>query len=146
MTPTLAGRLQTRVFTIVVIGGLWTLLITPALSGMGTLGDAYATTFTVLAVVGLLGLVWEFPYHFLQQFRWEKDWPTLLGLVTAVNEGIVVWFVVDLGLAPGLAAGSMPLGAFLLHFLTTWLVIFLFVNGPMRVPFVRWRFRGGRLI
>ncbi len=40
----------------------------------------------------------------------------------------------------------MPLPAFLLQFVTTWLVLWLTVNGPMRVPFVHWRFRGGRLV
>lgn len=146
MTPTLFGRLQTRIFLIVVIGSIWTAIITPVLPGMGPLGETYRITFTILAVVGVLGLVWELLYHLLQQFRWEKDWPTLLGLVTAINEGLVVWFVVDLGYAPGIDAGGVPLSAFLVHFLTTWLVIFLYSNGPMRVPFLRHRFKGGRLI
>ena len=39
-----------------------------------------------------------------------------------------------------------PTGVFLVQFLTTWLLVWLVANGPMRVPFVHWRFRGGRLI
>jgi hypothetical protein len=27
-----------------------------------------------------------------------------------------------------------------------WIASFLFVNGPMRVVSIRWRFRGGRLV
>ena len=27
-----------------------------------------------------------------------------------------------------------------------WFVVWLVANGPMRVPFLRWRFRGGRLV
>lgn len=146
MTPTLNGRLQTRIFLIVVIGSLWTAIITPVLPGMGPLGETYRITYTILAVVGVAGILWELLYHLLQQFRWEKDWPTLLGLITAVNEGIVTWLIVDLGFAPGIEAGEVPLSAFLVHFLTTWLVIFLYGNGPMRVPFLRHRYKGGRLL
>jgi hypothetical protein len=145
MTPTLFGRLQTRIFLVAVIGSIWTLIITPLLPGGGSGGVQYSMTFSILLVVGVAGLGWEFVYQGLQQFRWEKDWPTLLGLLTGINEGILVWLIVDAGLAPGIDDG-VPVSTFLWHFTTTWLVIFFYVNGPMRVPFLRWRFRGGRLI
>ena len=145
MLPTLNGRLQTRVFVTLVVGGLWTLLITPLLPLPGTLPDAYATTFVVLLAVTVLGVGWELLYHLLQQFRWEKDWPTLFGLVTAVNEGVLLWLLLAAGAVPGID-GPVPFPAFLLQFVTTWLVVWLTVNGPMRVPFVHWRFRGGRIV
>jgi hypothetical protein len=145
MLPTLNGRLQTRVFVTLVVGGLWTLLITPLLPVPGTLPDAYATTFVVLLAVTVLGVGWELLYHLLQQFRWEKDWPTLFGLVTAVNEGVLLWLLLAAGAVPGID-GPVPFPAFLLQFVTTWLVVWLTVNGPMRVPFVHWRFRGGRIV
>ena len=144
MIPTLNGRIQTRIFVSLVVGGIWTLLITPLLPVPGTLSDAYATTFVVLLTVTVLGVGWELVYHFIQQFRWEKDWPTLFGLITAVNEGALVWLLLEYDAVPGIA--GVPLSAFLIQFLTTWLVIWLTVNGPMRVPFIHWRFRGGRLI
>ena len=145
MLPTLNGRLQTRVFVTLVVGGLWTLLITPLLPVPGTLPDAYATTFVVLLAVTVLGVGWELLYHLLQQFRWEKDWPTFFGLVTAVNEGVLVWLLLAAGAVPGID-GPVPFPAFLRQFVTTWLVVWLTVNGPMRVPFVHWRFRGGRIV
>lgn len=145
MTPTLFGRIQTRIFLVAVIGSLWTLLITPVLPGGGEDDVPYAMTFSILLVVGVAGIMWEFLYHALQQFRWEKDWPTLLSLVTGINEGLLAWFIVAAGLAPGIDDG-VPLSAFLVHFITTWLAIFLYANGPMRVPFLRWRYRGGRLV
>ena len=145
MLPTLNGRLQTRVFVTLVVGGLWTLLITPLLPLPGTLPDAYATTFVVLLAVTVLGVGWELLYHLLQQFRWEKDWPTFFGLVTAVNEGVLVWLLLAAGAVPGID-GPVSFSAFLLQFVTTWLVVWLTVNGPMRVPFVHWRFRGGRIV
>jgi hypothetical protein len=144
MTPTLLGRLQTRLFVIVTIGVFWTGIVTLFLPGGGDLADRYRTTYTVLAVVLLAGLVWEFFYHFLQQFRWEKDWVDFFGLVTGVNEGIVVWLLLRLGVVPGDPAPSIT--AFLIAFVTTWLVLWLWTFGPMRVPFIRWRYRGGRLL
>ena len=104
-------------------------------------GPRSSSSLTVL----VLGIGWELVYHFLQQFRWEKDWPTLFGLVTAINEGIVVWLLVRNGSVPGLPF-PVPTGVFLVQFLTTWILVWLIANGPMRVPFVHWRFRGGRLI
>ena len=144
MVPTLYGRIQTRIVLTAIIGGLWTLLITPVLPTGLPLGASYRVTFTVLAWVIVLGTVWEFLYHFLQQFRWEKDWPTFFGLVTVVNEGLVLWLLVKADVLPGLS-GGVPLSAFLLQFITTWLVVWLWANGPMRIFFPHWRFRGGRL-
>lgn len=148
MLPTLNGRIQTRIFLLVVVGGLWTLVISHALPGIAaSAGSAaiYRTTFTVLITTLVLGVGWEFVYHFLQQFRWEKDWPTLFGLITVVNEGALVWLLLSLGVVPGLPVG-VALSAFLVLFATTWVLVWLAANGPMRVPFVHWRFRGGRLL
>lgn len=148
MIPTLRGRLQTRLFAVIVIGGIWTLLVTPFLPSMpGGMsgGDRYSMTYSILGAVLILGLVWELVYHALQQWRWEKDWPTQFGLVTAVNEGILLAIVLGAGLVPN--ADPAPPGAtWLTHFITTWIVIFLFLNGPMKVVFIRWRFQGGRLV
>ncbi len=143
MTPTLAGRLQTRVIVVGVVGSLWTLLITLVLPGDAPLGDKYQVTFRAMALVVLLGVGWELLYHGLQQFRWEKDWPTLFGLLTGINEGIAVWVVLGAILPTDLDVTALQ---FLLHFVTTWLVVWLWVNGPMRVVALRWRFRGGRLV
>jgi|SRR3954447_4868494 len=144
MLPTLSGRIQTRIFVTLVVGGLWTLIITPVLPIDGTLSDAYDVTFRLLVAVVVLGIGWELIYHGIQQFRWEKDWPTLFGLITCVNEGLLLWFVADAGWIPGV--DSVPAGAFAIDFGTVWLVVWVWVNGPMRVPFVRWRFRGGSLV
>lgn len=142
MVPTLNGRIQTRIAVLAVVGGLWTLLITPLLPDGAPLSASYRATFQILLLAIGLGVLWELLYHFIQQFRWEKDWPTFLGLVTVVNEGLLIWILIkttDIG-------PDVGFGSFLLHFLTVWIVVWLVVNGPMRIPFVRWRFLGGRLI
>ena len=142
MVPTLYGRIQTRIVLLIVVGGIWTLIITPFLPTGQSLSASYRTTFLVLLTVLVLGVLWEFVYHGLQQFRWEKDWPTFFGLLTMINEGIVVWLFLSAGLVPGV--DDVPLSAFLIQFITTWLVVWLVANGPVQIFFSRWRFRGGR--
>jgi hypothetical protein len=144
MVPTLWGRIQTRVFLLTTVGSVITALITPVLPVDAPLADRYRTTLVVLAAVTIVGVGWELIYHFLMQFRWEKDWPSLFGLVTMVPEGVLMWALLYAGVVPFLGSPP-PLPAFVLQFGTVWLAVWLIANGPMRVPFIRWRFRGGRL-
>ena len=144
MLPTLNGRIQTRIFLLVVVGGLWLLIITPVLPTGADLSDSYAATFSVLLVTTVLGVLWEFVYHAIQQFRWEKDWPTLFGFLTGIPEGLLVWFLFAGGAIPWSDGITGP--AFVIAFSTTWVLVWLVANGPMRVPFVHWRINGGRLI
>lgn len=160
MTPTFIGRLQTRLFVVLGVGGLWTLLVTPFLPVEGgivltsdavSLGDAYALTFSALLIVAVAGcLVWEPLYHLLMQFRWEKDWPALFQLLQIVPEGVATWLLLHVDALNPLATPEgdphVPGAAFLILFATTWIVAWLFANGPLKIFFLRWRFSGGRLI
>ena len=148
MTPTLFGRIQTRIITLATIGVIWTAIIGPVLprpDGVD-LGNMYKALFTALFVVAVVGIVWELIYHGLQQFRWEKDWPTLYGLIVAVPEGIVAYLILDAGLPWDQRApdGNFPLPAFVIMFITLWLIVWAFTNGPMQILSLRWRYRGGR--
>lgn len=145
MTPTLIGRIQTRIALLLVVGGLMTLLVTPALPAQGPLADRYQTTFVVLGAVTVLGIAWELLYHLLMQWRWEKDWPTLFGLLTLLPEGALVWALLLAGVVP-LIPGPLTLTAFSIHFAVVWLAVWITANGPLRVLFIRWRFRGGRFV
>jgi hypothetical protein len=146
VTPTLSGRIQTRLALLGLVGALWTALHTPFLPTPGpvALGDLYQVTFTALLLVAVVGVAWELLYHLVQQLRWEKDWPTLLGLLTAVPEGIVVYWLLQRGLP--WSVGPVPASTFAISFATTWLVVWATANGPLRIVLVRWRFRGGRLL
>jgi hypothetical protein len=145
MLPTLTGRIQTRLVLLAVVGGLVTAVIVPVLPVSASLATTYRNAFVILAAVAILGVGWECLYHLLMQWRWEKDWPTLFGLVTLVPEGLVVWLLLQAGTIPGIS-GTVPADAFCLQFLAVWIAAWLVANGPMRVPFIRWRFRGGRLV
>ncbi|GAC1319631.1 MAG: hypothetical protein NVSMB25_10730 [Thermoleophilaceae bacterium] len=151
MTPTLRGRIQTRLFVVLTVGLLWTAAVTPLLPkpahmGMST-GDVYKITVAGIVIVALVGLVWEAVYHALQQLRWDKDWPSLFALLVVFPEAVTTWIglhVIDY--VPGTYWLSNPIfKLFAIHFSTTWLLVWLFLQGPIRVIFLRWRFEGGRL-
>ena len=78
-------------------------ILTPILPGDPT----YRITFVLLAVVAVLGVVWELIYHVIQQFRWEKDWPTLFGFITCVNEGLLIIVLLKADLVPGLGVDGV---------------------------------------
>ncbi len=141
MTPTLIGRIQTRLVLLATVGVVWTVIVGPFLPADGELGDVYAMTLRALLVTAILGTVlWEPLYHGLQQLRWEKDWPTALGLVTGIPEGLLVWAVISSGDMTGVSAST-----FWWHFGTTWILLWFAANGPLQIVFVRWRYRGGRV-
>jgi hypothetical protein len=144
MVPTLLGRIQTRLFLLALAGGALTALITPLLPTSASGAQRYQTTYIVLAAVAVLGVGWELVYHLAMQWRWEKDWPTVFGLLTLVPEGALVWALVTHRLLPGLP-GPVTTTVFAVHFLAVWLAVWFIGNGPLRVPLIRWRFRGGRI-
>lgn len=141
MIATLPGRLQTRLVLLSSAGLLWTLAASPLLPAPADVGLRAALRLTLASSIAMtvLGFFWELLYHALQQLRWEKDWPPLLGLVTGAVEVIPVWLIVRaLGVLPD---GCLPL--FASHFATTWIVIWLLTLGPLAVLQPRWRFEGG---
>src|SRR3989344_5374456 len=78
MTPTLSGRLQTRLFLTIVIGVPVALIFKMV---------------TVLLLMLLLGVVWDFLYARLQYSRWDGDWPAILIFITGVTEGLVLKYI-----------------------------------------------------
>ena len=68
-----------------------------------------------------------------------------MALSTGATEAILVWLVLHLlHLIPGVWGWSSPvLPLYATHFGTTWLVVWLVINGPIRVVVPRWRFEGG---
>lgn len=142
MTPTLIGRIHTRLALLATVGFVWTIIVSPFLPRAGaSYDDVFEATVVALIVVALVGVGWEYVYHQIQQYRWEKDWPIIFGLLTGIPEGILAFLLVD-GLREVGPAGS----TFTVHFVTTWVVVWLFANGPMRVVLLRWRFVGGKVM
>ncbi|MEQ8841605.1 MAG: hypothetical protein RIB98_11535 [Acidimicrobiales bacterium] len=144
MTPTLFGRLQTRVVLLSVLGLTWSIVIGPAVAAIADASyrDAVGAGVRAVVVALVVGLGWELVYHGLQQIRWEKDWPTLFGLLTGLNEGLVVFLLLD----ASVLGDPVPLDAFLLHFSTLWILVWAVANGPLVIIAPRWRYRGGRFV
>ncbi len=163
MTPVFLGRIQTRLFVAVLVGIPWTLLITPFLllsTGDGyelALADdllqTYKLTFAALAITTIFGcLFWDPIYHFLMQFRWEKDWPAFFQLLQMFPEGLTTFLLLHVAvLNPFGDIGFdkeqyVPVLAYVFLFASTWILTWLVANGPMKIFFIRWRFNGGRLV
>ena len=151
MTPTINGRIQSKLFLLLVIGPIWNAFLVLFFDG-GWLDNWWATIQVLLWTAGL-GILWELLWHALQQTRWEKDWPIMFGLLQFIPEGVLVFFVVSssfLGLIAGSGMGGgdsgVGTGPFLWSFITTVLVTWTWINGPHRIFFIRWRFEGGRFV
>ena len=55
--------------------------------------------------------------------------------------------LIDADQVPWISEALQPsLKAFSIHFGSTWVIVWLFLNGPMRVVLLRWRFRGGAIL
>jgi hypothetical protein len=160
MLPTLNGRIQSRIFFLATIGAFWVFIMASLLPASIDGSDVpwkyrLQDGYVALLWIAILGVVWECVYHFVMQWRWEKDWPTFFGLITFLNEGILVYLLADNGVLPGFAArgplsdagqGVVPFWFFWPLFIVVWLAVWIWVNGPMRVFNIHWRFFGGRLV
>lgn len=137
MTPTLIGRLQTRLLLVLVIG-LPVIFVLGAVLGLGLGRSAI-----IGLVLGTLSLAWEFAWHGLQQLRWDRDWPSAFALLAGVPEAVVGKLVLGwLAVVPFAAHWSGYTVLFATSFVTSWLA----QQGPLRVLFPAARFDGGRLL
>jgi hypothetical protein len=130
-----------HLFLLAGVGVIVTPLIVPVLAGSwGSLGDRHVGGFPALVAVGVLGIV----HHFLMRLRREKGRPTPLGLPALTAEGLVLYFLLRSGAVDFI--GPVLSAVFWTHFALVWECMRPVANGPMRVPFIRWRFRGGRVL
>jgi hypothetical protein len=144
MTLSLRGRMETRLFLILTIGLAWTGSLTTLLRSSGWApAISYRSNLEMLALMGGLGLAWELGYHVLQQLRWDRDWPSAFAALAVLNEGALLWLLT--GSWPWLHVRRGSAASFVLLIGTTWLAMWLFMQGPMRVVFLRWRLDGGRI-
>ena len=145
MIPVFSGRVQTRFFLLLTVGLPWTLLIgwlLPLPEGV-SLPQAYGVLLLSLVVVGVVGIAWDAVYIALQQYRWEKDWPTLFALLSGIPECITTYL--GLLLLGRIFGFTIDTAAFLILFSTMWVLMWLVAVGPIKLFLPRWRFNGGRI-
>lgn len=142
MTPTLSGRLQSRI-GVSLIGGLPAVLLLAMLfPGRGGRASSTVVGLEILALTIAFGLAWELGYHVIQQFRHDRDWPTGIALVVGIPELTLVRHAcVAMDVADG-----MSLTRFAAITAVVWVAIWLTGQSVMRVVNPFWRFRGGRLL
>jgi hypothetical protein len=151
MTPTLRGRMQTRIFVLWTIGLLLTIFYTVVfrmfLADPPPWTDIAAwNLFLILGYVTLFGLGWDILYMYIQSFHWDRDWPLAYQLLSGIPEGLLVYVLFAAGWLPGIVYHEGDWWRFLLHYGSVWLLTYLWLVGPMRIVFVRWRFRGGEIL
>jgi hypothetical protein len=141
MTPTLLGRWQTRLLLLGTGGLIVTLIV-------GSIAGDVRTPLASLGYVVVLGLGWDCVYHYLQSWRWDRDWPPAFQVVAGVWEGGFVWGLIQIsrslvGDLPGVAPSLTAL-QFSAHYVVVWCIMFLGTQGLLRIIFPRWRYRGGQ--
>ena len=145
MTPTLMGRWQTRLLLLGTIGLAVTLIF-------GRIFNDFTTPLALLGYVLVIGFAWDILYGFVQNFRWDRDWPPLFQLAAGIVEGAFLWGLIlicdaissfNLHTLPGIAE-SLTLEMFIAHYATVWVTTFLATQGLLRIVFPRWRFHGGQ--
>ena len=137
MTPTLAGRWQTRLLLLSIVGALITLIF-------GYFFSNFATPFALLGYVLLLGFLWDILYNGLQTLRWDRDWPPLFFVAGGIAEGLFLWGLIQLIPLPGVDP-DLSLGKFTAHYCTVFIFTLSIMLGPLKIVFLKWRFRGGQL-
>lgn len=143
MTPTLKGRWQTRSFLTVVVGVPLTLPF--CMLAMMTMPLSAPLPLVMLAVVWMVGLILDPLYQRATKRRWDHDWPVHLQIWAGLLE-FIISFLLLFGWCGGFALLNPGLIIlFPLHYLLVWGVSLLMVQGPMRVLFPRWRYRGGQI-
>lgn len=135
MTPTLAGRFQTRLLLAAVVGVPVALLIAALLSGV-----TMPAALLALAVVTALGMGWECVYHLVQQRRWDGDWPGSFALGVGVLEGLAAYPVLRL------LGAHLGFGSYVGLFAATWVAMWAVARGPLSVFLPRWRHQGARVV
>ena len=152
MTPTLLGRIQTRILLFIVLGLPITLLFSIYLSDW-VVPPTNVTPFLVLATLLIVGLILDPVYIYLQRFRWDHDWPFAFQFFFSIIEFLIVLLIVWTDILPYLPASEIVDTSGLInwtavltytsHFLLVFVPSFLSLLGFVQIFMVRWRFKGG---
>ena len=145
MTPTLAGRLQTRLLLFIFIG----LPVTAVFSQLW-FGAIIAVPFMILLWINIVGAVLDPLWIYLQHRRWDRDWPFVFQFASMWFEAIVAVAIILADVVPFLRArdtipdGVALLGVFVL-FSIVFVLSFVALLGVLQIFLIRWRFKGGEL-
>ena len=147
MTPSLSGRIQTRLLLFLVLGlpitlfWSWYLAVRPA-----TLA---ATPFLVILSILIVGLLLDPIYIQSQRYRWDRDWPFAYQLASMIFEFLIVLLLIASNILPflpsSLLAPPNALTNIVLHFTSVLVPSFLSLLGFVQIFFLRWKYDAGEL-
>ena len=136
MTPVLAGRLQIRSLLIIIVAIPYTFLLSLLLSV-----PAWALWIALLLAI-LFGYFMDVVCNFLQQKRWDGDWPPLLFLIAGIIEFVLLFESMKLLLPEGLFRGEI----IALHYWVMWLISYLFIQHMFHPFRPLYKYSGGRVL
>ncbi len=140
MTPTLIGRWQTRLLLFATVGVLVTLPFC-----LGYFGTQPSWIYLwVLGYIAIFGLVWDWLYIYLQNCRWDRDWPGIFQLLAGIWEGGFLMVLGKIFHLPGISPDQLDPRLFIFHYGWVWIAVYGASQTVMRIVFPHWRFRGGR--
>jgi hypothetical protein len=123
MTPTLTGRIETRIILNLAIA-------MPILFLFGM-----ANIFFIMLALGIsLDLV----YTNIQYKRWNGDWPHLYTLISGIIEGAFLWIIVSF-------ISEVSFQRYLFVYTTIWILIFISQAVILNIIFPYRRFLGGKI-
>ncbi|MBF9033855.1 hypothetical protein HKCCE2091_06355 [Rhodobacterales bacterium HKCCE2091] len=148
MTPTLAGRIQTRILLFIVLGLPITLIYALAVNDFIWFWPRMEVFFRFIATVFLIGLILDPVYIFLQTLRWDRDWPFAYQFFFSIVEFGIALALAANGLIPWLDSFDFDDGpeiwTAIWHFTVVFIPMFLALLGPLSVFFIRWRFKAAQ--
>ena len=144
MTPTLLGRLQTRILLYIVLGLPITLLFAFYLNRWNW--PPIPDPFVFLTFLLAIGLILDFLYIQIQSFRWDDDWPFVFQFVVSILEFLLAWWLMSEGWIDfALPDGRIPFTTAACHFAFVFIPSFIALLGFVQIFLVRWRYKGGEL-
>jgi hypothetical protein len=154
MLPTLKGRWLTRILLFIWIGIPVTLVFSlliaePNGDRLPFLGWRYdLLPFQVLSLLLLVGLILDPVYIYIQQFRWERDWPFAFQFFFSIIEFVIVlaliwWGALDFTRSPLDLHTPESYLLITLHFACVFIPSFIALLGFVQIFMIRWRFKGG---
>lgn len=148
MLPTLRGRIETRLFLIIVVGLPVTFLYALFVRGLPYDGGLLLMLLGVLLALLVVGVILDPLYILIQRLRWDRDWPFAYQFFFSIIEFVIVLSLASLGWIPWLDEFAFQRGETIrlasFHFAWVFLIGFFLLLGPLAVLFVRWRYKGGR--
>lgn len=142
MTPTLAGRWQTRLLLYFLVALPVTFLFALYLD----FEDAgFYDPFVFLTALFVVGFLLDPVYNQIQRFRWDNDWPFAFFVFFSIGEFLIALGLLNAGALDPFLTYRIDNGTALIHFSWVLLFMFLAVLAGVQVLFIRWRYKGGEI-